>query len=288
MIDLNFAIVPNPTKEGAPICTRRVADILLKNGGVPMLLEKYKKYVPDGGARLYKSMDALITASDIVITVGGDGTIISVAKYAAAAEKPLLGINLGRLGFVAGLEPNQLCELSRLFTGDYQCEDRMMLKATVVKGGEEKVYYALNDVTVSRGSLSRIIDLTVSLNDEEISEYRADGLLFSTPTGSTAYSLSAGGPVIQPHMQCILLTPVCPHSLFSRSVLFCDQSRLTVRVEDQDNAEVYLTVDGQDSEKISSGDRIRIEKAEITTKLIFLYDKSFYRVLSEKLSHRIV
>lgn len=130
--------------------------------------------------------------------------------------------------------------------------------------------------------------MTVSLNDEEISEYRADGLLFSTPTGSTAYSLSAGGPVIQPHMQCILLTPVCPHSLFSRSVLFCDQSRLTVRAEDQDNAEVYLTVDGQDSEKISSGDRIRIEKAEISAKLIFLHDKSFYRVLSEKLSHRTV
>lgn len=285
---MNFAIVPNPTKEGAPACTKRVADILMKNGGVPMLLEEYREYAPDCGARFFQSIGALITACDIVITVGGDGTIISVAKYAAAAGKPLLGINLGRLGFVAGLEPNQLSELSRLFTGDYHCENRMMLKAAVIGESGEKVFYALNDVTVSRGSLSRIIDLTVSLNDEEISEYRADGLLFSTPTGSTAYSLSAGGPVIQPHMQCILLTPVCPHSLFSRSVLFCDKSRLTVRAESQDNAEVYLTVDGQDSEKISSGDRIKIEKADISAKLIFLHDKSFYRVLSEKLSHRIV
>ena len=170
MIDLNFAIVPNPTKEGAPACTKRVAEILVKNGGVPMLLNEYQKYVPAGGARFFQGIDALVTASDIVITVGGDGTIISVAKYAAAAGKPLLGINLGRLGFVAGLEPNRLCELSRLFTGDYRCENRMMLKASVIKENSEKVYYALNDVTVSRGSLSRIIDLTVSLNDEEATQ----------------------------------------------------------------------------------------------------------------------
>lgn len=288
MIQLKIAIVPNLTKAGAKDCARKAIEVVLQNGGMPLLLLKDRDAFVREGVLFYETIDQLIAACDVVVTVGGDGTIIRVAKYAAAAGKPLLGINLGRIGFVAGLEPQELTELSRLFDGDYTCESRMMLKATVIQHDLERVYYALNDVTVSRGSLSRIIDLSVSLNEEEICDYRADGLLFSTPTGSTAYSLSAGGPVIQPHMRCILLTPVCPHSLFSRSVLFCDQSVLTVRAEDQDNAEVYLTVDGQESIKISSGDRIKIEKAEIETKLIRLHDKSFYRVLSEKLSHSLV
>lgn len=285
---MKIAIVPNLTKAGAKDCARRVVDTVLQNGGVPVLLLKNQSLFLQDGVLFCDTIDQVIAACDIVVTVGGDGTIISVAKYAAAAGKPLLGVNLGRVGFVAGLEPQELSQLSRLFSGDYTCESRMMLKTTVIQDNMQRVYYALNDVTVSRGSLSRIIDLSVSLNEEEICEYRADGLLFSTPTGSTAYSLSAGGPVIQPHMRCILLTPVCPHSLFSRSVLFCDQSVLTVRAEDQDNAEVYLTVDGQESIKISSSDKIKIEKAEIETKLVRLHDKSFYRVLSEKLSHRTV
>mgnify|MGYP002797679589 FL=1 len=283
-MQMKIAIVPNLTKKGAKECTRNVAKIIAQYGGQTLLLEESKELCQEKHVALYKNIKELAAHSDIMITVGGDGTIIRVAKYAAVADKPLLGINLGRIGFVAGLEPHELSKLELLFKNEYTCETRMMLKATLTHKEEKHVFYALNDVTVSRGALSKMIDLSVSLSEKEICEYRADGLLFSTPTGSTAYALSAGGPVIQPHMQCILLTPICSHSLFSRSVLFCAHSKLTVKAARQEHAEVFLTVDGQEFVPVCSEDIIEIEKADMQTKLISLHNKSFYRVLSEKLS----
>lgn len=285
---MKIAIVPNLTKKGAAECAKKVAERITNAGSLAMLTEDNRFIISADSYIYHTTTQELIKNCDAVITIGGDGTIIRVSKYASIYEKPLLGINLGRIGFVAELEPEETDKIDLLLSGDYRVENRMMLKATITHCGETKDYYALNEITFSRGSLSRIIDLSVSLNGKEICDYRADGLLFATPTGSTAYSLSAGGPVIEPNMQCILLTPVCPYSLFSRSVLFAQDSVLTVTAENEDNAEVYLTVDGQQSVKISRDDKIEIKKAQRVTRLISIKQKSFYKVLNEKLNSKTV
>ncbi len=287
---MKVAIIPNLTKSSADKFTKKCVKRLLELNLIPMLTKD--NYIDVYGKEINKNIDVLSTIEqlvrccDVVITIGGDGTIINTASYTSKANKPLLGINLGTLGFVAELECDELDKLKHLVDGDYNIDKRMMIKATVNQGDEQKVYHALNDINISRGALSRIIDLSVSLNDEEISNYRADGLIFSTPTGSTAYSLSAGGPVIEPRMKCILLTPVCPHSLFARSVLFSKTSVIEVSACNSDTDEIYLTIDGQHSIKLDHCDTITIETSELSTKLISINNKNFYRILDDKLHHR--
>ena len=162
-----------------------------------------------------------------------------------------------------------------------------MLDVTITRSdGNKENYLAVNDATVARGSLSRIIDVSVSLDNSPISEYHADGILFSTPTGSTAYALSAGGPVIYPEMECILLTPICPHSLISRSVVFDGGSVLNTTVKIRDNTPAVLSIDGERNIEINPDDVITIKKSEKYLKLIKLYDRNFYQLLNEKLKER--
>ena len=288
---MKIAIIPNLTKKGAKECSEKVAKKLIELNATPIFVEKtfidvYGDKELDNSILIFKTIYGAVNNCDIVITIGGDGTIIKTAKYTSEKDKPLLGINLGTLGFVAELEKDELYKLECLVNGNYTVEERMMLKATVKKERKTESYYALNDINISRGSLSRIIELSVSLNDKEITNYRADGLIFSTPTGSTAYSLSAGGPVIEPTMKCVLLTPVCPHSLYSRSVLFSETSEITVMQKNYENTEVYLTVDGQKSIKLDYKDKIEIKKSHKFTKMISINRKNFYRILNDKLHER--
>lgn len=184
----------------------------------------------EGDAFPSPNADALIRESDVTVALGGDGTIIHTAKRAAICGRAVLGINGGRLGFMAGLEADELERLSALIRGEYTVEKRMLLDIVVQTGeGGGTRYSALNEAVVSRGSLSRMIELEVSNRGERVARYRADGVIVATPTGSTAYSLSAGGPVIDPALRCLLLTPVCPHSLHSRSYLFDEDAVLAVR-----------------------------------------------------------
>ena len=161
-----------------------------------------------------------------------------------------------------------------------------MLDVEVIKKGSSAHYFAVNDAVIARGQLSKIIDLQLSLDGEEISKYRADGLLFSTPTGSTAYSLSAGGPILAPQMECILMTPVCPHSLFSRSVLFSGASKLSVSVKIPSECCCVLTIDGEKNVDILAEDKVIIRKSELALKLISLRKRNFYKRLNEKLKER--
>jgi len=234
----------------------------------------------------YEDFYKMIEACDTIIAVGGDGTIIHSAKHAAVANKPILGINVGRLGFVAGLEMNELDYLKDLVDGNYTVENRMMLSISFVQNGKSKSYYALNDAVIARGSLSRIVDFKVSFNENNVCDYRADGLIIATPTGSTAYSLSAGGPVIDPSMQCIILTPICPHSLFTRSVVFGPESRLSVLSKSNYDSEIFLTVDGETSIQIQNGESITFCSSKLVAKLIKLKHKNFYEVVNEKLAER--
>lgn len=283
---MKIAIIPNSDKEKAIEYAKNIIDFLSDYDSEFCVPNEFSKKLSSYDIKFYDDHRQTVEHSEMVIAIGGDGTIIHAAKHAAELHKPVLGVNFGRVGFVANLEPNDLKMLSRLFDGDYIIDERMMLEVTGYCKGKAISLYALNDVTISRGAPSRMIELDVHFNDEFINSYRADGLILSTPTGSTAYSLSAGGPVIEPHMKCILMTPICPHSLFSRSVLFSDDSAVTVTPSSSCGEDIYVTVDGINSFKLERSDRVIVRKARLTANFIKLNNKNFYRILSDKLNER--
>lgn len=285
---MKIAVIVNTLKNEAIDFLPKVIDKLISIGALPLLMLDTKLFYNSDKVTYYSCHKSLVKECDVVITIGGDGTIIHMARHCAEYNKPLLGINFGRVGFVATMEPNEIDKLSMLLTGEYVCQNRMLLKITVENNNESKCFYAINDAVISRGSLSRMMDLSVSVNNEKICDYRADGIIFSTPTGSTAYSLSAGGPVISPDMECILLTPICPHSLFSRSVIFRQNDVLKVQSISGSSpaSEAFLTVDGQHYLPLHSDTKVTVEKYEKSFTLISMEPKNFYTVLNDKLNER--
>lgn len=284
---MKIAIIPNSDKPKALEYAQNIVEVMHRHDVTFCIPSAFADRFDSSYNIEYCNTNSELTAAgDMIIAVGGDGTIIHAAKHAAEQHKPVLGVNCGRVGFVANLEPAEINLLERLFTGGFQIDERMMLEINIVNDGQKSSFYALNEVTVTRGALSRMIELSVTLNDEFINNYRADGLILSTPTGSTAYSLSAGGPVIEPHMKCILLTPICPQSLSSRSVLFADDSHITITPIMGDDNDIFVTVDGIKSVKLEQGDCVSVKKSDITANFIKLNQKNFYRILNDKLSER--
>ena len=281
-----IALIPNLTKNGAYEESLKAIRLLKSFGGKILMTADLSEKYSDNDIAFFESHEVLIQKCDAVVTIGGDGTIIHAAKHAANFEKPLLGINMGRLGFVAELEPNELPMLERLFSGDYNVEKRQMLKVTLKSKSGSRSFFALNDAVISRGSMTKIIDLDVWLKKSYICHYCADGLIVATPTGSSAYALSAGGPVIEPSMSCILMTPICSHSLFSRPVLFNPSSEILVNAASREDTDLTLTIDGETTIPITADDTVVITTAEIYAELIVLKDKTFYRVLSDKFTER--
>lgn len=284
---MNIAVVVNLDKKNAVEYAKDIVKIFLENGAKVLMNRDNAQYFKAFKIEYFNTDTELFNQCDLAVTVGGDGTIIHTAKIAATAKKSLIGVNVGRLGFAADVEQEEIDKLTRLLTGDYGIQKRMLLDVTVKsESGKEEKLLAVNDAIIARGELSRIIDLQVYLNEQKISAYRADGLLFSTPTGSTAYSLSAGGPIIEPEMECILMTPVCPHSLFSRSVLFDSQSELSVKTLISDDNKAVLTVDGQKSIELKPTDTVTIKKSDLYLNLLTLHKRNFYTKLNEKLKER--
>lgn len=282
----SVALIPNLTKKGAYKTSLKVMGVLRQNRiSINMTADLKEKY-RECRASFFKDTDSVIAASDMVLTIGGDGTIIHAARHAAPLSKPLLGINMGRLGFVAGLEPDELHMLSRLGTGDYTLEKRMMLSVVHESGDGKKKFHAINDAVISRGSLSRLIDIDVSLDKDHMCRYRSDGLIISTPTGSSAYSLAAGGPVVEPTMKCMVMTPICPHSLFARSVILGHSSALAVSASCDDDTKVYLTIDGSRTVILKKTDRVIVTSSSLEAVFISLKDRSFYTVLNDKFAEK--
>ena len=284
---MKIAVLVNTDKPKAIQCAKDIAEMFLKTDTEILMLSENKSLFTGLDITYYDLIEEIFDNCNIAVTVGGDGTIIHNAKFATIADKPLIGVNVGRLGFAADVEPDNIEELKRLITGEFSIQNRMLLEVSVkhVDGTEDK-YIAVNDAIVARGQLSRIIDITVSHNNSKISTYHADGVLFSTPTGSTAYSLSAGGPVIYPEMECILLTPVCPHSLMSRSVLFDSTAILTINVNYPEDASVILSIDGEINVDILDTDVVTIKKYPKQLKLLSVHNCNFYQLLNEKLKER--
>ena len=266
---MKFVIIPNYETAGAKELSFEVENELL----------------PLGAEVSYNDGD--IKNSDVVIAIGGDGTTLNVAKKASFEGVATLGINAGRLGFMSGLEKNELSLLKNLVSGDYIIENRMMLKAVINHSGRVTgEYHCLNDAVISRGNLARLIDIKVMSEGREVTDVRADGMIVSTPTGSTAYSMAAGGPVVSPDNSCFIVTPICPHSLVNRSIVFSADKELEIFVGNDLNNKAFLSIDGADSIPIENKDEIVITKSEHTAQLIKIKPDNFYEILNTKILER--
>ncbi len=282
---MKISIFPNFNNEKVmPIFTQTVS--VLKRLGVSLSLpiECNAAYndcdISYGG-------DEIMTDCDVAIAIGGDGTTLNVAKKAAFNDKPVLGINAGRLGFMSGLERNELELLENLVKGDYEIDERMMLKAGIIENNEEKsVHHCLNDIVISRGNFARLIDISIICDGRTVSNMRADGIIISTPTGSTAYSMAAGGPVVSPEADCIIETPICPHSLMDRSIIFSSDKELIVVASNDMNNRTVMTSDGQEAVELSAESKIAISVSPLKAKLIKIKPENFYEILNRKLIER--
>ena len=234
--------------------------------------------LPDYAVRMGQA--EVLNDAQLAVVVGGDGSILRVAAHAAPRSIPILGVNMGHLGFMSELEPDELARISDVLTGRYTLERRMMLRVQVIRGG---VTYSrghvLNDAVVSRGTVGRILDMEVRADGVPVGQYRADGVIAATPTGSTAYSLSAGGPVIEPAARNIIITPVCAHALYARSFVLAPGRRVSISV----GSDAVLTLDGRDGIVLTPGETAVITRSPYTTDLIRIKDRSVFDVLHAKL-----
>jgi len=221
---------------------------------------------------------------ELAITLGGDGTLLNVARKLAPYDIPILGINLGHLGFLTEIEVSDLYgDLELLKKRKFNIDKRMMIEARVIRKEKfVKSLLALNDIVVTKGSFARLISLKTSVNDAYVDTYNADGLIIATPTGSTAYSLSAGGPLVDPNVEVLLLTPICPHTLQNRSIIIAPHDSITVKVVTEQQ-EAMLTADGQLGYRLQPYDEVVVKKSQYYTKLVRIKSRSFYDILRKKL-----
>jgi NAD+ kinase len=249
-------------------------------------------YLDDGNPELAErcthlqsvDRDTLAERSDLVIVVGGDGTLLGAARSLAPKRVPLLGINLGRLGFLADVSPERMTEtLDRVFAGQFLEERRFLLQARILRDGRQVAQAdAVNEIVLHKWNVARMIECEVNIDGRFVYTMRADGLIVSTPTGSTAYALSGGGPILHPALQALVLVPICPHTMTNRPLVVGDSSCIELRVCDTNQDRAQVTADGQINLPLSSGDRIVIEKSH-TLHLIHPADHDYYRILREKL-----
>jgi NAD+ kinase len=230
------------------------------------------------------SRTEIASRADLVLVLGGDGTMLSVGRLVAGKGVPILGINLGGLGFITEVNRDNIYDLvERVLTDGCGVEERMMLAAAVRRDGRRIAEYrVLNDLVINKGALARIIDLETFVNNTYVTTYKADGLIISTPTGSTAYCLSAGGPIIYPTMDSITLTPICPHTLTNRPIVLPDDFRIEIHLKTQ-TEDVYLTLDGQEGFPLKKDDVVEVGKSDAGIKLLIPCDRDYFRILRNKL-----
>jgi NAD+ kinase len=222
--------------------------------------------------------------SDIIIVFGGDGSMLSACRLVGDKGVPILGVNIGGLGFITEVQKDELYEiLEKVLSGECPTEERIMLTACVFRNNERVAeYIAMNDVVVNKGALARIIDLETYVDKDYVNTFKADGLIVSTPTGSTAYALSAGGPILYPTLSCIVLAPICPHTLTNRPIVLPDNVNIEIVLRSH-TEDVFLTLDGQVGFPLKMNDIVKVEKSPFKTKLIIPFGKDYYQVLRTKL-----
>ncbi len=257
---------------------------LSKRGCEVVLDTSAAAYFDSPGAPVLERQ-ALGEHCDLVIVVGGDGSMLSAARSLVETGVALLGVNLGRLGFLADVSPNDMCErLNEILAGDFEEEQRALLHARVIRDGQQiTASDALNDVVVHKWDIARMIDLDTSVDGRFLNSLRADGLIVSTPTGSTAYALSGGGPIIDPALQALVLVPICPHTLSNRPIVVSDRSRIEILVHGDDSKQAQVTCDGQVNLELVAGDIVRIERKSKPLRLIHPQQHDHFEIMRKKL-----
>ena len=278
-------LTPNPYRD-KDFKTVRAAAEILRDCGVEAKMclpfEVDKTYDLPRDLR-FARLDRELPSASAVVCFGGDGTILHMAKAATRHGIPILGVNIGTMGFMAELESSELSQLSRLATGEYSVDSRMMLDVTVHR--DRNIIFhdiCLNDVVITKGAVARIVHLSVKCDGVQAMECGGDGIIVATPTGSTAYSLSAGGPIVEPEAHSILITPICAHDVASRNLVASDQRVITVGLTRNARRDAYLSVDGGKALRMNMGDVATVRKSKLVTQLVRLKERSFYDVVSMK------
>ena len=278
-------LTPNPYRD-KHFATVRQAMEILQNAGLEVKLclpfDVDREY-PLPADLHFSRLDRELSRADCVICFGGDGTILHMAKAATRYNVPILGVNIGTMGFMAELESTEMGELARLATGDYQIDKRMMLDVTVQR--DRNILFhelCLNDAVITKGAVARIVHVSVACDGIKAMECGGDGIIVATPTGSTGYNLSAGGPIVEPGGQSILITPICAHDLLSRSVVASPERVITLELTRNARRNGFLSVDGGKAFKLSMGDVVTVRRSQRQTQLLRLNDRSFYDVIHTK------
>jgi NAD+ kinase len=278
-------LTPNPFRDKNFQTVRNAMKILQDAGIEPRLclpFEVDRSYELPKDLHFHK-LDRELQHTDLVICFGGDGTILHMAKAATRHNVPILGVNIGTMGFMAELESGELNKLSQLATGEYTLDKRMMLDVTV-RRERDLIFHdiCLNDVVITKGAVARIVHLSVRCDGVQAMECGGDGVIVATPTGSTAYNLSAGGPIVEPEAKSILVTPICAHDMVSRCMVASDQRVITVALTKNMRRNAFLSVDGGKAVRMNMGDIATIRKSDMETRLLRLKERSFYDVVNMK------
>ena len=228
--------------------------------------------------------DKLFSSADMAVVLGGDGTILSVAQHGAKYNVPILGLNFGHLGYLAELKKEQTADFTKIAQGQYQIEERMMLDVKVVRDNNEVFSAtALNDAVATKGHLSKMVHMLLEIDGKYTGDYYSDGIIVSTPTGSTAYSLSAGGPIVEPKLNIMVITPVCAHSTNARPMVIADEQTVKIKIDIYHGEDAVLMCDGEKPFSLCHKDEIHITKSQYKTKLVRLCESNFFDILNKKL-----
>ena len=281
----NVVLTPNPYRDKNFQTVRTAMKVLKEAGMEPRLclpFEVDRSYELPKDLRFHK-LDRELQNAELVVCFGGDGTILHMAKAATRKNVPILGVNIGTMGFMAELESTELDQLARLAKDDYTLDKRMMLDV-VVQRDRDIIFHdiGLNDVVVTKGAIARIAHVAVKCDGVEAMECGGDGIIVATPTGSTAYSLSAGGPIVEPEANNILITPICAHDVMSRCIVASDKRVITMELVQNARRNAYLSVDGGKALRLNMGDVVTVRRSNLETKLVRLKDRSFYDVVNMK------
>jgi NAD+ kinase len=278
-----IGLIANPEKVSARQLIRRIARAITKEG-ITVLSDTATASLADLSVQSYPDSASLAKNVDMLFVLGGDGTMLGAARAVSGVPTPILGINIGSLGFLTAIQSARVNEeLPKIWAGEFGIEERTLIEGVGRMSEQNITQFALNDFVVSRGATSRLIELEVCINGEYLTNYRCDGLIISSPTGSTAYSLAAGGAIVSPTADVLTLTPICPHTLSNRSVIVALDSIVEVKVLSK-KLEIFLTADGQVQLPLFTGNTVKISKSRNTVRLVRLSGSSFFKTLRQKLN----
>lgn len=278
---LSIGIFPNTNKENADLVIKRIVNFYQT--------KDVRLYLPEDAAKKFGYAELGVKniveqAIDLVLSIGGDGTLLNACRQVAAKGVPVCGINIGRLGFLADIELLELeSKLEKILHKDFRIEERLMLDGLIRRGGEARAAgNAINDVVVTKGGVSRMLNLSLHVDDCRIADYQADGIIVSTATGSTGYSLSAGGPIINPRVKLLLITPICPHTLSARPLIISEEEEVRICITAA-HRDIVLTFDGQESCSLLTGDEVIVRKSSLAARIVKFEDKNYYQTMRTKL-----